>query len=173
MLCSPYTPMIFMGEEWGATTPWPFFASFTDPDLVEGVRSGRRREFAALGWAEEDIPDPMDPATRDGAVLDWTQSREGPHRFVLETYRALIALRRAEPELSDPRLDRFGVRASEDGRRLVLTRGSLRLVCNLAGEESEVALDTSPRELLLGNGRPRMRKTGVVLPGECFAVVRT
>ncbi|WP_017602908.1 malto-oligosyltrehalose trehalohydrolase [Nocardiopsis alkaliphila] len=173
VLCSPYTPMIFMGEEWGATTPWPFFASFTDPDLIEGVRSGRRREFAALGWAEEEIPDPMDPATRDGAVLDWTQSREGPHGFVLETYRALIALRRTEPELSDPRLDRFGVRASEDGRRLVLTRGSLRLVCNLAGEESEVALDTSPRELLLGNGRPRIRRTGVVLPGECFAVVRT
>ena len=132
VLCSPYTPMIFMGEEWGATTPWPFFASFTDPELVEGVRRGRRREFAALGWAEEDIPDPMDPATRDSAVLDWTEPTRVHRQLVLDTYRALIALRRSEPELSDPRLDRFSVTAGRDGRTLVLNRGSAP-VCGRPG----------------------------------------
>ncbi|PWV55211.1 malto-oligosyltrehalose trehalohydrolase [Nocardiopsis sp. L17-MgMaSL7] len=173
VLCSPYTPMIFMGEEWGATTPWPFFASFTDPALAEGVREGRRREFAALGWAEEDVPDPMDPATRDSAVLDWSEAEHGARARVLETYRSLIALRRAEPELADPRLDRFGVDASEDGRTLTLTRGSLRLVCNLGAEETKVELTAQPREVLLEQGRTRVSGSTVTLPGAAFAVLRT
>ncbi|WP_026119174.1 malto-oligosyltrehalose trehalohydrolase [Nocardiopsis ganjiahuensis] len=172
VLCSPYTPMIFMGEEWGATTPWPFFASFTDPDLIDGVRRGRRREFAALGWAEEDIPDPMDPATRDGAVLDWSEPEHGSRQLVLDTYRALIALRRAEPELADPRLDRFSVSAYQEGRVLVLTRGSLRLVCNLGAEVTRVELDAVPRELLLANGSPGIDGTSATVPGEFFAVLR-
>jgi maltooligosyltrehalose trehalohydrolase len=172
VLCSPYTPMVFMGEEWGATTPWPFFASFTDPDLVEGVRRGRRREFADLGWAEDDVPDPMDPATRDSAVLDWDQRDHKHHALLLETYRALIALRRDEPELADPRLDRFEVVASEDGRRLVLVRGGLRVVCNLDAVDTEIELDAPPRELLLANGRPRVSGARVALPGECFAILR-
>ncbi|RKS09003.1 maltooligosyl trehalose hydrolase [Nocardiopsis sp. Huas11] len=172
VLCSPYTPLLFMGEEWGATTPWPFFASFTDADLVEGVRRGRRREFAALGWAEEDIPDPMDPATRDSAVLDWDQRDQGHHALLLETYRSLIALRRDEPELADPRLDRFEVVVSGDGRRLVLVRGGLRVVCNLDPVGAEIELDAPPRELLFANGRPRVHGTQVDLPGECFAVLR-
>ena len=172
VLCSPYTPMIFMGEEWGATTPWPFFASFTDPELVEGVRKGRRREFAALGWAEEDIPDPMDPATRDRAVLDWSEPGHEPRKRVLDTYRALIALRRAEPELRDPRLDRFAVNAGQDGRTLVLTRGSLRLVCNLGLEETRMELDAAPREVLLAGGAPRVDGAAVSVAGESFAVLR-
>ncbi|MFF8763828.1 malto-oligosyltrehalose trehalohydrolase [Nocardiopsis dassonvillei] len=172
VLCSPYTPMIFMGEEWGAATPWPFFASFTDPDLVRGVREGRRREFAVLGWAEEEIPDPMDPATRDGAVLDWSEPGREPHGLVLDTYRALIALRRVEPELSDPRLDRSSVEVGGGGRRLVLTRGSLRVVCNLDADGAEVELDAVPRELLLANGEPRTAGSTVTVPGECFAVLR-
>ena len=172
VLCSPYTPMIFMGEEWAATTPWPFFASFTDPDLVEGVRNGRLREFAALGWAEEDIPDPMAPATRDSAVLDWSQVERDPHALVLDTYRALIALRRLEPELSDPRLDRFKVVTGGDGRQILLFRGDLRVVCNLDSADAEVELDSVPSELLLANGRPRTTGAIVTLPGECFAVMR-
>ena len=172
LLCSPYTPMIFMGEEWAATTPWPFFASFTDPGLAEGVRNGRRREFAALGWNDTEIPDPVDPATRDGAVLDWAQPDREPHARVLESYRSLIALRRAEPELADPRLDRFAVTASADGKRLVLVRGSLRVVCNLGAGPAEAELGAAPHELLLTSGRTRIDGTRVRVPGECFAVLR-
>ncbi|WP_431869534.1 malto-oligosyltrehalose trehalohydrolase [Nocardiopsis eucommiae] len=172
VLCSPYTPMIFMGEEWAATTPWPFFASFTDPALVDGVRRGRRREFAALGWAEEDVPDPMDPATRDSAVLDWSEADRGPHAQVRDTYRALIALRRAEPELADPRLDRFTVDASEDGRTLTLVRGTLRLVCNLGADEAKVELAAEPSEVLWESGRPRVAGSTVAVPGESFVILR-
>ncbi|MCY9783523.1 malto-oligosyltrehalose trehalohydrolase [Nocardiopsis sp. EMB25] len=172
VLCSPYTPMLFMGEEWGATTPWPFFASFADPELAEAVRRGRRREFADLGWAHEEIPDPMAPATRDAAVLDWDQRDRDPHSGVLDTHRSLIALRRAEPDLADPRLDRFAVRSSADGRQLVLVRGGLRLVCNLDGADAAVEVDAPPREVVLATGEPRTSGSAVTLSGESFAIVR-
>ena len=80
MLTGPFTPMLFMGEEWGAGTPWQFFTDHPDPELAEAVRTGRRREFAAHGWAEEDIPDPQDPATRDRSCLDWSEPRRSRTR---------------------------------------------------------------------------------------------
>ena len=170
VLCSPYTPMIFMGEEWGATTPWPFFASFSDPDLVEGVRQGRSREFSSLGWKGSEIPDPLDPATRDGAVLDRSEREREDHQKLWRTYRDLIALRRCEPDLTDPRLDRFSVTAA--GRCLVLERGRLRVVCNLEPNRAEVRLEAEPRALLLTNSRPQIRGATVLVPEECFVVLR-
>ncbi|ATE56199.1 malto-oligosyltrehalose trehalohydrolase [Actinosynnema pretiosum] len=130
VLCSPYTPMLFMGEEWGARTPWRFFASFPDPQLAEAVRTGRRREFARHGWGESDVPDPVDPATVEASKLDWAEVSRPEHARVLELHRALIRLRREHPELADPRLDRF--RVEQRGSVLVLHRGDLRLLCNLA-----------------------------------------
>ncbi len=129
VLCSPYTPMIFMGEEWAASTPWQFFASFPDPQLAEAVRTGRRREFARHGWGESDVPDPMSPQTVRNSRLKWDELAEGDHVKVLETYKALIALRRSRPELADPRLDRFVV--EQDGLCFVLHRGETRVVVNL------------------------------------------
>ena len=102
VLCAPFTPMLFMGEEWGAGTPWQYFTDHQDPELAEAVRRGRRREFAAHGWAEADIPDPQDPAARLRSCLDWTEPGQEPHRALLDWHRRLIALRRAEPALTDP-----------------------------------------------------------------------
>ncbi|WP_017575649.1 malto-oligosyltrehalose trehalohydrolase [Nocardiopsis kunsanensis] len=172
VLCSPYTPMIFMGEEWAARTPWPFFASFTDPDLAEGVRRGRRHEFAALGWRAEDVPDPMDPATRDSAILDRGERDNEDHALVLRTYRSLIALRRREPELSDPRLDRCGALTGDDGRTVVLLRGRLRVLCNLGTENAGIELDAAPTEILASHGRAGISGNTVRVPGQSFAVVR-
>ncbi|GAB3463678.1 malto-oligosyltrehalose trehalohydrolase [Streptomonospora sediminis] len=173
VLCSPYTPMVFMGEEWAAATPWPFFASFTEPALAEGVRTGRRREFAAHGWDAADIPDPLDPRTRERAVLRWDERDRPPHRGTLQIYRRLIALRRARPELADPRLDRFGVQAAADGRELVLHRGRLRVVCNLRSTPAEVGLDLPAGRVLLSSARAEARDTRVHLPPESFAIVET
>ncbi|MFC0434165.1 malto-oligosyltrehalose trehalohydrolase [Kutzneria buriramensis] len=139
VLCSPYTPMIFMGEEWAASTPWQFFASFPDPRLADAVRTGRRKEFADHGWAAQDVPDPMDPATFDRSKLRWAEVGEGGHAEVLATYKALIALRRSRPELSDPRLHRLSVDIDEQRRVIVLHRGDLRVVCNLGSGQVEAA----------------------------------
>lgn len=129
VLLGPYTPMLFMGEEWAASTPWQFFASFPDPELAEAVRTGRRREFGRHGWGESEVPDPMDPATVERSTLDWDELGDpGPARM-LEVYRSLIALRRQHPELSDPSLGDLTVDVAADDSWLVMHRGRFRVAC--------------------------------------------
>ncbi|MEU5716824.1 malto-oligosyltrehalose trehalohydrolase [Streptomyces sp. NPDC020403] len=140
VLTGPFTPMLFMGEEWGARTPWQFFTDHTDPELAEAVRNGRRREFAAHGWAEEDIPDPQDPRTRARSCLDWSEPEREPHARVRAWYRELIALRRALPDLSDPDLASVRTAFDEEARWLAYRRGDLRIVVNLAARPAAVPL---------------------------------
>ncbi|GAA2926725.1 malto-oligosyltrehalose trehalohydrolase [Streptomyces argenteolus] len=140
VLTGPFTPMLFMGEEWGARTPWQFFTDHTDPALARAVREGRRREFAAHGWAREDIPDPQDPRTRARSCLDWSEPAREPHARLQAWYRELIALRRAMPDLSDPDLASVRTAFDEEARWLALRRGDLRIVVNLSGEPAAIAL---------------------------------
>ncbi|GAA3525331.1 malto-oligosyltrehalose trehalohydrolase [Aeromicrobium flavum] len=138
VLLGPYTPMVFMGEEWAASTPWQFFASFPDPELAEAVRTGRRREFGRHGWGESEVPDPMDPATVERSTLDWSELAEAAHREMLDVYRALIALRRRHPELSDPSLSDLEVESAADGSWLVMHRGRFRVACRFGDEAPPV-----------------------------------
>ncbi|MFK0153368.1 malto-oligosyltrehalose trehalohydrolase [Streptomyces sp. NPDC090493] len=147
-LTAPFTPMLFMGEEWAAGTPWQFFTDHTDPDLAEAVRRGRRREFAAHGWAEEDVPDPQDPATRDRSCLDWSEPEREPHARVLAWYRRLLALRRERPDLTDPDLADTKVAYDEAARWLAFRRGDVRVAVNLGKEPAEIPLGTGRVEVL-------------------------
>jgi maltooligosyltrehalose trehalohydrolase len=173
VLTSPYTPMLFMGEEWGASTPWQFFTSFDDPELAEAVRSGRRGEFAQHGWDAADVPDPQDPATRERSVLDWSEPGRDDHAWLLDLYRRLIALRRARSELTDPRLDRVEVTYDEDERWLVVHRGDLRVVTNLGTSPRRVTLDRDIAEVLLASADTWVEGPEVALDGQSFAVVST
>jgi maltooligosyltrehalose trehalohydrolase len=147
LLTSPFTPMLFMGEEWGARTPWQFFTSHPETELGEAVRAGRRAEFAAHGWADADVPDPQDPQTFARSKLDWSELDRPEHAALLALYRDLIGLRRARPELTDPRLDRVDVRV--DGDCLVLRRGACTVLVNLGDAESTVDLGVPVRRVLL------------------------
>ncbi|MFI6645038.1 malto-oligosyltrehalose trehalohydrolase [Streptomyces sp. NPDC050504] len=140
VLTSPFTPMLFMGEEWGARTPWQFFTDHQDPELAAAVREGRRREFTSHGWAAADVPDPQDPATRDRSCLDWTEPARAPHAGLLAWHRELIALRRAQPDLSDPDLAALRVAYDEEARWIAYRRGDLRIAVNLAAEPARIAL---------------------------------
>jgi maltooligosyltrehalose trehalohydrolase len=93
VLCGPFMPLLFQGEEWGASTPFRFFADFGDEALAEAVRAGRRREFAAFGWRPEEVPDPIDPATFEASRLDRSEIGREPHADLLDWHRRLIALR--------------------------------------------------------------------------------
>ncbi|SFG05236.1 malto-oligosyltrehalose trehalohydrolase [Streptomyces mirabilis] len=139
-LTGPFTPMLFMGEEWAAGTPWQFFTDHTDPELAQAVRRGRRREFAAHGWAEEDVPDPQDPATRDRSCLDWSEPEKALHARVLAWYRDLIALRRRQPDLADPDLAAVKVAYDDQARWLALRRGDVRVAVNLGKEAAAIPL---------------------------------
>ncbi|MFI1962769.1 malto-oligosyltrehalose trehalohydrolase [Streptomyces pathocidini] len=154
VLTSPFTPMLFMGEEWGARTPWQFFTDHTDPELAEAVRTGRRREFAAHGWPESAIPDPQDPETRNRSCLDWQEPERPPHTRLLSWNRELTALRRSQPELANP--DLSGVRVAYDTRErwLVVRRGAVRTVVNLSDGEVKVPLGRGARAEVLAAWAP-------------------
>jgi maltooligosyltrehalose trehalohydrolase len=169
VFCSPYTPMVFMGEEWAAGTPWQFFVSFPDPELAEAVRRGRRREFGRHGWDEEEVPDPGDPATVARSRLDWSEPDRPGHREMLALYRSLIALRRERPELTDPRLDRFDVRGADSW--LVLHRGGLRLACNPGATPVTVPLAGEAGAVLLNRGGGTAVGDVAELPPESFVLV--
>ncbi|KUN40203.1 malto-oligosyltrehalose trehalohydrolase [Streptomyces longwoodensis] len=148
VLTAPFTPMLFMGEEWGASTPWQFFTDHTDPELAEAVRRGRRREFAAHGWAEEDVPDPQDPATRDRSCLDWSEPERAPHARLLAWYRSLIALRHSHPDLTDPDLGDLRVAHDEQARWLAFRRGDVRVAVNLSPKPAAIPLGSRPARVL-------------------------
>ncbi|HWC84351.1 MAG TPA: malto-oligosyltrehalose trehalohydrolase [Pseudonocardiaceae bacterium] len=171
VFCSPYTPMVFMGEEWAASTPWQFFASFPDPELAEAVRTGRRREFGRHGWDENAVPDPMDPATFQRSKLDWAEPDRDGHRDMLALYRELIALRRTRPELADPRLDRFTVQAEPGRPWLVLHRGDLRLAVNLGETPVTVELDGQVGTVLCQRGGAQAAGQAIGLAGASFALL--
>ena len=94
LLLQPSPPLLFMGEEWGATEPFPFFCDFKG-ELADAVRNGRQKEFAdAYAKHGVDIPDPLAQSTRDAAVLDWHAPQRAPHAERLALTRALLASRR-------------------------------------------------------------------------------
>jgi maltooligosyltrehalose trehalohydrolase len=102
LLLLPFTPMLWMGQEYGEVAPFQYFVSHTDPDLVEAVRSGRRREFAYFADQGE-APDPQAVETFERSRVDWSLRSEGDHARMLEVYRRLLALRRELPGVRDPR----------------------------------------------------------------------
>jgi malto-oligosyltrehalose trehalohydrolase len=99
-LLLPQIPMLFMGEEWGATQPFPFFCDF-GPELADAVRKGRREEFArfpefASPAVRDRIPDPQAEHTFAAAKLDWEDLGREPHSRWLDWHRQLLSVRRTE-----------------------------------------------------------------------------
>ncbi|MER6997104.1 malto-oligosyltrehalose trehalohydrolase [Streptomyces sp. NPDC000410] len=173
VLTGPFTPMLFMGEEWGARTPWQFFTDHPDPELAEAVRQGRRREFAAHGWAAEDIPDPQDPATRERSCLDRSERERDPHARLLAWHRELIALRRGQPDLADPDLAAVRVAYDEEARWFVFRRGDLRVAVNLGKDPAAIGLGGRGGRVLAawGDVRPPGEDGRLLLPAESCAVL--
>ncbi len=141
ILLSPFTPLLFMGEEYGEPAPFPFFVDHGDAALVEATREGRREEFREE-WTEESV-DPGDPATFAPAVLTPSLAAAEPHHTILAAYTELLALRR-----------RIGVLRGEaeqdvtrDGDTIVVDRrrGGERsvLVLGFGSAPASVAVDAS------------------------------
>ncbi|PFG19576.1 malto-oligosyltrehalose trehalohydrolase [Serinibacter salmoneus] len=173
VLCSPFTPMLFMGEEWAASTPFQFFTSHPEPDLGRAVTQGRRREFASHGWTSDvEVPDPQDPATFQRSVLRWQERSTGMHSRVLAWHRDLIMLRRDLAALRSN--GAHDTRVSVSGPVLLMERGQgaecVQVAVNL-GEEV-VHLEGL---LLLGwdaNALGREARSGVDLAPDGVAVLR-
>jgi maltooligosyltrehalose trehalohydrolase len=166
---SPYTTMLFMGEEWGASTPFQFFSSHPEPELARATAEGRRAEFAEHGWNADDIPDPQDPRTFQRSKLNWDEVDAGDHARLHRMYRDLIALRRKERDLADAWLEHFTVDYDEDERWIIMCRGGLRIACNLDAEPVKVPVTG---EVVLAWGEPAVDGAATVLEGHSFAILR-
>jgi maltooligosyltrehalose trehalohydrolase len=149
-LCSPFTPMLFMGEEWAASSPWQFFTAHEDEELGNQTRLGRFKEFARMGWDESIVPDPQDPETFRRSKLDWSEVDTGRHAEILELYRKLAKIRRDRPELTDPRFGRSTVRYDESDQWLLLDRAGVLVGFNFSAEEHRIPFTANAPQLLLG-----------------------
>ena len=131
VLLSPYTPMLFMGEEWGTRTPFQFFTDHEEDDLARSVSEGRVREFAGFGWDADEIPDPQAAATVEASRLRWSELDEAEHARMLDWYQALTTLRRNldwSQRTAWPQVD-------EIDDVLMVTYDDIVVAANLSGQE--------------------------------------
>lgn len=136
VMLSPFTPMLFQGEEWGARTPFLYFTDHNE-ELGRAVTEGRRHEFAAFKWHPDAVPDPQARASFVRSKLRWEELGEDGHRDLLAWYRALLALRREH--VVTGRDDR-DVRFDEQLGWLTHRIGSLVVACNLSPREQTVPI---------------------------------
>lgn len=170
LLSTPFIPMVFQGEEWGASTPFQYFTDHRDPELARAVTEGRRHEFAAFGWDPAEVPDPQSQATLAASILDWEECGRGEHAEILGWYRELLTLRRQRPELSDPRSCRIDAVADETRQILTVRRSCTWIVVNLAEHTQSVPV-ARPRLLAVSAPGVVLRADAVVLVPDSVAIV--
>ncbi|MCW5964357.1 MAG: malto-oligosyltrehalose trehalohydrolase [Bryobacterales bacterium] len=128
VLLSPYIPLLFMGEEYNETAPFPYFVHHGDPHLIEAVRAGRRHEFAAFSW-DGDPPDPQDEATFLSAKINPDQRHDGIHAELFAWYQELILMRKQHPNFRAGTRDGMHVECDESSRSVWVRRETENSVC--------------------------------------------
>ncbi len=168
VLMSPFTPMLFMGEEWAASSPFLFFTDHRDPEVARATTEGRKRELATQGFTQAS-PDPQDPTTFFRSKLDWNERDRAPHAQVLEFTRALLALRRSSPLLMSHRPGRC--RVDEERQTLLYERGNFIVALNL-GASGVVSLPPGPSwRSLVDTGVSMTSSDSVSLPEDGLAIL--
>jgi maltooligosyltrehalose trehalohydrolase len=173
VLTAPFIPMLFQGEEWGASTPFLYFTDHTEPALARAVSEGRQNEFAAFGWDPASVPDPQDSSTFLRSKLDWSELTREPHKSIFEWHRRLIRLRRLIPELRDGRLDLVKVSYSELQRWLVMTRAPITAAFNLSRDPQQAPLEMiSNRQILLNSTEETVYASDTIqMPPESVVII--
>jgi maltooligosyltrehalose trehalohydrolase len=159
-LLSPFTPMLFMGEEWGENAPFQFFTDHIDKRIAKATREGRRKEFAEFAaFAGEEVPDPQAVETFERSKLTRREDRR-----LAALYRELFELRpqlpRVEPEIA----------YDESARWLRVRRGQFELAMNFAGRRREVPV--AGAEVVLATHEATLGDGAVTLHARSGAVVR-
>ena len=169
-LGSPYTAMLFMGEEWGSSSPFQFFSSHPEPELARATAEGRKAEFAEHGWDADEIPDPQDPETFRRSKLNWDEIDDGDHGRLRRIYR---------------RADRAAAHRTRHGRPVAgpparrLRRGrSAGSSCTAAHWPSRAT--SAPKrstvpvtgEVVLAWGEPKVSQEAPNCAGHSFAILR-
>ena len=139
LLTAPYIPMLFMGQEWAASSPFLYFADHDDEEMRKAVAEGRKNEFAAFGFGD-DVPDPEDRESYEKSKLNWEESGQGKHAEMLAWVKALIKLRRSDVSFNDGDMHRLEVSSDEEARTLVMVRDAARVFINFGEQPYTFAL---------------------------------
>lgn len=176
LLTSPYTPMLFMGEEWGAATPWQYFTDHDEEWLAESIRAGRQAEFAEHGWSGE-VPDPQHASTAQASVLRWEELGQPGHAQMLGFYRDLLRLRRELPALRETPLGAGSLTrepsGSGGGELVGVTRGVVRVLARLGGAGDSLVEVGAGARVLTAFGDAELTEGSLRLPPDSVAVVQT
>ena len=159
LCCAEELPLLFMGQEWAASTPFQFFTDHND-ELGARVTEGRKEEFEDFSGFEGDVPDPQDPQTFARSHLDWTEPRRGLHAGVLALYRDLLTLR--------PQLGAMTEVGAPTDTTLQIRRPPYHVTVNLT-DAASVSVPTDARCVLhteqddyVSDGEPPSMEDGVV-----------
>jgi maltooligosyltrehalose trehalohydrolase len=160
VLLSPFTPLLFMGEEYGEQAPFQYFVSHGQCELIEAVRKGRRAEFAAFGWDAE-MPDPCSEATFERCLLTRElHETKKPHFLLHSFYREALRLRKQLPGINQAQGSKVVAKAYDDQKCLAVRYQTQTeetcLVMNFSDASQTVAVGCRPGtyELLLDSSDP-------------------
>src|SRR3954470_12972259 len=131
-LLAPFTPMLFMGEEYSERAPFQFFSDHIDEEIATATREGRRREFAAFAQFGDEIPDPQSAETFERSKLSWDADPA-----ITALYSALLAIRRELPSRDADSID-----FDEDAKWLRVRRGDFELVCNFSDQPARISVSS-------------------------------
>jgi len=171
VLTSPFVPMLFQGEEFGASSPFLYFTDYDDPELGRAISEGRKKEFVAFGWSPDEIPDPQNEKTFIDSRLNWTELSEEPHASLLQWHKDLVNLRRSQSELSDGNLNDVEVKFDEEAQWLVLGRGHFRIACNLGNAPVELQVGEGAQLILASDDSVGLSGPLIRLGSDSVAVV--
>jgi maltooligosyltrehalose trehalohydrolase len=148
LLLSPFVPMLFQGEEWGASTPFQYFTDHNE-ELGRLVAEGRAREFSAFKWQGE-VPNPQDPHTFLRSKLNWRELSEPQHAELLDWHRQLILLRQSMNRGNAKPVKPL-VKYNAEKNWLTYVHGTLLAVFNFAADPQRIVLPTGGWELTLAS----------------------
>lgn len=172
VMTAPFIPMLFQGEEFAASTPFLYFADHEDPEMAKLVLEGRRKEFAAFGWDETQIPNPEVKSTFTNSRLNWAEMSEPKHQDMLDWTRRLIHLRRNSISLNDGDRGHVKVTFSEEQKWLRMDRKLVSVFANLGTEPHAFKVGPEYVMLLANQTDSTTLVEGyVTVPADGFVVV--
>lgn len=170
-LTAPFIPMLWMGEEFAATAPYLYFADHEEEEMRRLVSEGRKRDFAAFGWDENEVPDPEAVETFERSKMDWAEVHEGKHGEMLQWVKDLIRYRRSCMDLNDGDFTHTIANCSHDGKVLTMQRGAVRVIMNLGDPVTQPLLSGESLKLASATGI-KVESQQVHLPHMSLAILQ-
>ena len=140
VMASPFIPLLFMGEEWGETNPFQYFVSHSDPDLINAVREGRKKEFSSFNFSG-DAPDPIASETFEGSGLQWSLLNNPKHHSMFHFYKKLIHIRKKYFSLSEKDRQELSTKYFSSMNSLMIIRERNIVVMNFSKVVQRIPID--------------------------------